>query len=138
MRAGTSYSTTTITFGGDTIDAGAGKDIVFGDAGRIIMPQSSVLQSNGGTLQAAALAFHAQLQDLQTAIADMAFIAHEVTHGLINELQPRPASSACGLCASRQHDHLEDAAVERTELVMGDDSIVGEASESDCWRLASS
>ena len=83
-RANTSYGTTTITLGGDNIDAGAGNDVVFGDAGRLILPQSSTLEANGGSLQAAALAFHAQLQDLQTVVADMALVVHETTHGLIN------------------------------------------------------
>jgi Ca2+-binding RTX toxin-like protein len=128
-RAGTSYNTTTITLGGDNIDAGAGNDIVFGDAGRIIMPQSSTLQSNGANLQAAALAFHAQLQDLQTVVADMAFVAHETTHGLINEFATRTGFTGPSNYVVAGNTSAWIMRKSTYKLVIGNDSIVGGAGE---------
>ncbi|WP_374624712.1 calcium-binding protein, partial [Devosia sp.] len=83
--------TTTLGYGAgnDAIDAGAGDDTVFGDFGRIIMPSTHGLSASGASLQAAALSFHAMLQDLQHVTADMAFVVHETSHGLINEYASR-------------------------------------------------
>ncbi|RYH00267.1 MAG: hypothetical protein EON57_11245, partial [Alphaproteobacteria bacterium] len=110
-------------------DAGGGNDVVFGDSGRILMPQSSTLEANGGTPQAAALAFHAQLQDLQTVVADMAFVVHETTHGLINEFATKTGFTGPSNYVVAGNTAAWKMRTSTYKLVIGNDIINGGAGE---------
>src|SRR5262249_20565318 len=114
-----------VAFGNNVITAGGGDNSIYGNSGRIYITGAGFdLPANGGYVQAVS-AFATRLADMQRAIADLSYVAHEAGQQAINQFATLPGAGAARPSAhTLSIDNNQINAGNGNNIVAGNNAIV--------------
>ena len=111
--------------GNDTIVAGNGNNMIFGDAGVVLVPNATLDLPQGVNYAAAVQAFAQQLVDVQQAVGDLAYASVAALQTAVNQFAAlSPTGSLKTPLNTLSIDNDTITAGSGGNLVVGDDGVI--------------